>query len=124
MIDTSCGARALHGEKKEEQAVRFLDRVRNALMRFMYGRYGHDQLNRALCVLILALYLISLIAVFVPILKSRDQDNRFLMLKICVLGTALMMLLEDIDGSNWSICLFYLLLAFLRNPRWEGKKEL
>ena len=70
------------------------------------------------------LYLLSLVAVFVPILKSRDKDNRFLMLKICVIGTALMMLLEDIDGSNWSICLFYLLLAFLRNPKWEEKKEL
>ena len=70
MIDTSCGARALHGEKKEEQAVRFLDRVRNALMRFMYGRYGHDQLNRALCVLILALYLISLPLSLIPMVGS------------------------------------------------------
>lgn len=68
------------------------------------------------------LYLLSLIAVFVPILKSRDKDNHMLMLKVCVLGTALMMVLEDIDGSNWSICLFYLLLAFLRNPRWEEEK--
>jgi len=65
------------------------------------------------------LYLLSLIAAFVPILKRREKDNSFLMLKICVLGAALMMVLEDIDGSNWSICLFYLLLAFLRNPRWD-----
>ena len=68
------------------------------------------------------LYLLSLIAVFVPILKSRDKDNHMLMLKVCVLGAALMMLLEDIDGANWSICLFYLLLAFLRNPRWDEPK--
>lgn len=66
------------------------------------------------------LYLLSLVAVFIPILKSRDKDNHLLMLKICVIGTALMMVLEDIDGSNWSICLFYLLLAFLRNPRWDA----
>ena len=43
-----------------------------------------------------------------------------LMLKVCVLGTALMMALEDIDGANWSVCLFYLLLAFLRKPRWDA----
>ena len=66
-----------------------------------------------------ALYLLSLVAVFVPILKSRDKDNQMLMLKVCVLGAALMMALEDIDGANWSICLFYLLLAFLRNSRWN-----
>ncbi len=65
------------------------------------------------------LYLLSLISVFVPILKSRDKDSHMLMLKVCVLGTVLMMALEDIDGANWSICLFYLLLAFLRNPGWD-----
>lgn len=68
------------------------------------------------------LYLMSLVAVFVPVLKSRDKDNHMLMLKVCVLGTALMMTLEDIDGANWSICIFYLLLALLRNPRWEEPK--
>lgn len=50
--------------------MRFLDRVRNALMRFMYGRYGNDQLNRALCVLILALYLISLPLSLIPMVGS------------------------------------------------------
>ena len=32
--------------------------IRNALQRFMYGRYGNDQLNMALLVLYLALYLV------------------------------------------------------------------
>lgn len=33
--------------------------IRNAIQRFMYGRYGTDQLNLALLVLYLVLYLIS-----------------------------------------------------------------
>ena len=36
----------------------------------MYGRYGNDQLNRALCVLILALYLISLPLSLIPMVGS------------------------------------------------------
>ncbi len=32
--------------------------IRNALQRFMYGRYGNDQLNMALLVLYLALFLV------------------------------------------------------------------
>ena len=35
--------------------------IRNALQRFMYGRYGNDQLNTALLVLYLALYVIYII---------------------------------------------------------------
>ena len=33
--------------------------IRNAIQRFMYGRYGTDQLNLALLVLYLVLYLVS-----------------------------------------------------------------
>ena len=33
--------------------------IRNAIQRFMYGRYGTDQLNIALLVLYLVLYLVS-----------------------------------------------------------------
>lgn len=39
-------------------------------MRFMYGRYGNDQLNRALCVLILALYVLSLPLSLIPMVGS------------------------------------------------------
>lgn len=39
-------------------------------MRFMYGRYGSDQLNRALCVLILALYVLSLPLSLIPMVGS------------------------------------------------------
>lgn len=66
-----------------------------------------------------SVYLLSLVAVLIPMLKSRDKNSHMLMLKVCVLGSLMLMALEDIDGANWSICIFYLLLAFLRNPRWE-----
>lgn len=50
--------------------MRFWDKVKNALMRFMYGRYGSDQLNRALCVLILLLYVLSLPLSLIPVVGS------------------------------------------------------
>ena len=41
--------------------------IRNALQRFMYGRYGNDQLNMALLVLYLALYLVYFLTGFDPL---------------------------------------------------------
>jgi len=41
--------------------------IRNALMRFMYGRYGQDQLNLFLLVSYLVLYLIYAFTRFVPL---------------------------------------------------------
>lgn len=41
--------------------------IRNALMRFMYGRYGQDQLNLFLLVSYLVLYCIFLFTRFVPL---------------------------------------------------------
>ena len=41
--------------------------IRNALMRFMYGRYGQDQLNLFLLVSYLVLYYIFLFTRFVPL---------------------------------------------------------
>ena len=41
--------------------------IRNALQRFMYGRYGNDQLNTALLVLYLALYLVYFLTGFDPL---------------------------------------------------------
>ena len=35
--------------------------IRNAIQRFMYGRYGTDQLNLALLGLYLVLYLVSVL---------------------------------------------------------------
>ena len=41
--------------------------IRNAIRRFMYGRYGNDQLNLFLVVLYLALYLLFAATRFVPL---------------------------------------------------------
>lgn len=41
--------------------------IRNALQRFMYGRYGNDQLNLFLVGAYLVLYLLSLITGFQPL---------------------------------------------------------
>ena len=41
--------------------------IRNAIRRFMYGRYGNDQLNLCLIVLYLALYLLFAATRFVPL---------------------------------------------------------
>lgn len=41
--------------------------IRNALARFMYGRYGRDQLNVFLLALYLILYLVSLLTNFRPL---------------------------------------------------------
>ncbi len=38
--------------------------IRNAIQRFMYGRYGNDQLNVCLIVLYLALYLLFILSGF------------------------------------------------------------
>ena len=41
--------------------------IRNAIQRFMYGRYGNDQLNLFLIVLYLAFYLLFALTHFVPL---------------------------------------------------------
>ena len=57
--------------------------IRNAIRRFMYGRYGNDQLNLCLIVLYLALYLI-LAARVRPLSRNmtrrREENDRFLCL--------------------------------------------
>lgn len=64
-------------------------------------------------------YLISMIAAAISILKSKDKDQHFLMLKVCIVASLGLMALEDIDGANWCVCIFYSLLAFARNPGWK-----
>lgn len=41
--------------------------IRNAIQRFMYGRYGNDQLNLFLLVLYLTLYLVFVFTGFAPL---------------------------------------------------------
>jgi len=64
-------------------------------------------------------YMISIITVAVSILKSKDKDRHLLMLKVCIVACFGLMALEDIDGANWCVCIFYSLLAIVRNPGWN-----
>jgi ribosomal protein S27E len=48
--------------QKKADTGRRVVMIRNAIQRFMYGRYGHDQLNLFLLGLYLVLYLISALA--------------------------------------------------------------
>ncbi|MGM9661727.1 MAG: hypothetical protein ACI3WR_01375 [Oscillospiraceae bacterium] len=48
----------------------FFQKLRGALARFMYGRYGNDTLNQFLCVLILVLYVLGLFLSWVPVLGT------------------------------------------------------
>ena len=56
--------------------------IRNAIQRFMYGRYGNDQLNMALLVLYLALYLVYFLTGFDPLSRNparrRAENAKFL----------------------------------------------
>ena len=45
----------------------FFQKIRASLARFMYGRYGNDQFNLFLCVLILILYVLGLFLSRVPV---------------------------------------------------------
>ena len=64
-------------------------------------------------------YMISIIAMAVSMLKSKDKDRHLLMLKVCIVASLALMALEDIDGANWCVCFFYSLLALVRNPGWK-----
>ena len=68
--DIRRGTRVSCGVKERGTFVRFLDRLRNALMRFMYGRYGNDRLNQALCVMTLMLCVAEVLLGRVPVLGA------------------------------------------------------
>lgn len=62
-----------------------------------------------------AVYVISMLYMGVRILLGKDVNRRVLCLKICLLAAMLLMALEDIDGANWCVCIFYALLALLQS---------
>lgn len=68
-------------------------------------------------------YLISMIAIAIKALKSKDKDQHMLMLKVSILAALGLMVLEDIDGANWCVCIFYSLLAMVQNPGWKTEKK-
>ena len=52
--------------------------IRNAIRRFMYGRYGNDQLNLFLVVLYLALYLLFAATLSRNLTRRREENAKFL----------------------------------------------
>lgn len=60
-----------------------------------------------------SIYLICMIATACRLLLSKDPSRRIVTLKICLLCVMLTMIFEDIDGANWCICIFYMLLGIL-----------
>lgn len=81
----------------------FFQRVRGALSRFMYGRYGNDHLNRALCYLILAMYILGLLLSRVPVVGA---------------------VLYYLPTVLWFIVLFRMLSRNISQRRWENEKYL
>ena len=65
-------------------------------------------------------YMIAILCKVGQTLLSKDRSRHIMTLKICILCTMLMMVFEDIDGSNWSICIFYILLALLQQQSDTG----
>lgn len=66
------------------------------------------------------IYMIAILCKLGQTLLSKDRSHHIMTLKTCVLCTMLMMVFEDIDGSNWSICIFYILLALLQQQSDTG----
>lgn len=61
------------------------------------------------------IYLCSLIYLAIKILLGKDLNRHMVTAKICITAVLLLLVLEDIDGANWNICIFYILLALLQN---------
>lgn len=66
------------------------------------------------------LYVITMLFMGIRSLLGKDADRQAVTLKICILACMLMMVFEDIDGANWCICIFYVLLALLQNSMKAG----
>lgn len=62
------------------------------------------------------LYIVTMLGKGISSLLGKDADRRTVVLKICILACMLMMVFEDIDGANWCICIFYVLLALVQHP--------
>ena len=72
-----------------------------------------------------------LIYLAIKIIFGKDANRHAVTAKICLAAALLLMALEDIDGANWCVCIFYILLGFLqtkalpscRSGETEGSKD-
>lgn len=63
------------------------------------------------------LYIISMFYVGLKVILGKDRSNHMITMKICLAAVLLLMSLEDIDGANWCVCIFYILLALLQSQK-------
>lgn len=61
------------------------------------------------------IYLCSMIYIAIKIIFGKDANRHAVTAKICLVAVLLLMVLEDVDGANWCLCVFYCLLALLQN---------
>lgn len=61
------------------------------------------------------IYLCAIIYMAIKIILGKDMNRHAVTAKICLAAALLLMALEDVDGANWCICVFYILLALLQN---------
>lgn len=57
------------------------------------------------------IYLVSLLGQAGYKLISKNNNRFVVVFKLCMLAVMLLMVFEDLDGVNWCICVFYILLA-------------
>lgn len=60
------------------------------------------------------IYLCSIIYMAIKIIFGKDTNRHAVTAKICLAAVLLLMVLEDVDGANWCLCVFYILLALLQ----------
>ncbi len=61
------------------------------------------------------IYLVSMLFVMGKGVLGRETNRFRTATVLCLIACALLMVLEDIDGANWSVCVFYILLALVQN---------
>ncbi|MFR0589285.1 O-antigen ligase family protein [Bifidobacterium apri] len=61
------------------------------------------------------IYLISMLIMDYNIALKRSADNYDLIKKIALVFCTIMMIVEDIDGANWTICIFFIYCGIYLN---------
>ncbi len=65
------------------------------------------------------IYMASIVLAGAKSFLRAHSSRHLLVLLLCVLAAMLLMALEDVDGTNWCVCCFYVLLALLQSKQPE-----
>lgn len=57
------------------------------------------------------IYTISIVWVFVQVLRANNANNTDFISKVSILSILILMIFEDIDGTNWAEVIFYILMS-------------